>query len=47
MKSNKKTLLLVMDMIRDEGFTADDFISPRTKNTTDIRVITRLRVKNI
>ena len=41
MKSNKKTLLLVMDMIRDEGFTADDFISPRTKNTTDIRVITR------
>ena len=41
MKSNKKTLLQVMDMIRDEGFSADDFIPPRTKNTSDIRVITR------
>ena len=30
-EKNKKTLLLVMDMIRDEGIDADDLISPRTK----------------
>ena len=40
-KKTKKTLLLVMDMIRDEGFHADDFISPRTKNTSDIEAINR------
>ena len=40
-KKTKKTLLLVMDMIRDEGFHADDFISPKTKNTSDIETINR------
>ena len=40
-KKTTKTLLLVMDMIRDEGFHADDFISPRNKNTSDIETINR------
>ena len=40
-KKTTKTLLLVMDMIRDEGFYADDFISPRNKNTSDIETINR------
>ena len=40
-KEIEKTLLLVMKLIRSEGFTADDLISPRTKKSSTPETRTR------
>ena len=45
-KKIEKTLLLVMDLIRDEGFTAEDLISPKTRNKSDIKTINRFNSIN-
>ena len=40
-KEIEKTLLLVMKLIRSEGFTADDLISPKTKKSSTPETRTR------